>query len=186
MVKSKLKKSNKVLVKKVGIGVLVILLIGTILFALEKTGVTNFYTNSEETNENAGTPYADIKDVEITGDSDQSGDASNPKENSSTNISDKTSNDFQVNTSGSISITTLDQTNGIVSAQATVSNFSPQQCVYTFTIQDGKPVIRETNNECTRVSIPQGEFDRIGLYKLTVTAYSGSEKLTTSKDIDIK
>ncbi len=97
-----------------------------------------------------------------------------------------TAEDVPKSVSGSIVIDDLNQKNGYVNIKATVSNFTPTQCVYSFTINGGKPVIKEQTGTCTGLSISQEEFDRIGTYTVTATAYSSSEKITATQTIEIK
>lgn len=98
-----------------------------------------------------------------------------------------TSNQIPVATAGSIKITSLNQTNGYVNAKAVVSNFTTTQCVYSFYAPQAKPVVKQVNGDCAGVSIPQSEFEFIGTYTLTVTAYNGtSEKVSVSKDIAVQ
>ena len=106
--------------------------------------------------------------------------------NSTETPSTQTSDQVPVSQAGSIVITDLDQADGYVNALATVTNFTPTKCVYSFTSPDARPVVRELTGNCTGISIPQVEFEFIGTYTLTVTAYSGTDKVTATKDISIQ
>lgn len=98
-----------------------------------------------------------------------------------------TSEQVPTSNTGIITIIDLEQTNGFVNANASVSNFETTQCVYSFTADGARPVIRQVDNSCTGVSIPQGEFEIIGKYTLTVTAYHGTtDKIIATKDINIR
>jgi flagellar basal body-associated protein FliL len=111
-----------------------------------------------------------------------SGDTTNTGSDTTT-----TSNQVPVANSGTITITTLNQTSGYVNAQAVVSGFSTTQCVYSFAAPQAKPVVRQINGNCSGISIPESEFEFIGTYTLTVTAYNGtSEKISASKDIAVQ
>lgn len=101
-------------------------------------------------------------------------------------VDEQTSDEVPPSQVGSITITNLNQKSGYVNALATTSNFTPTQCVYSFSSNGSKPVVREQSGGCTGISIPEGEFDKIGTYTLTVTAYGGGEKLTASADIYVK
>lgn len=87
---------------------------------------------------------------------------------------------------GSINVTELSQANGYINAKATIVNFTANKCVYSFVNQDARPVVRETSSGCDGISIPEVEFELIGTYNLTVTAYSETDKISTSKSIEIK
>ena len=94
--------------------------------------------------------------------------------------------DIPVSSAGSVTITNLNQQNGYVNALAEVAAFTPTQCVYTFSSEGSKPVTREQQGNCSGVSIFKDEFDKVGTYTLTVSVYGNNQKLTTSKDIDIR
>lgn len=111
-----------------------------------------------------------------------------PAKDTDAQTSSVTSEQVPVAPAGAITIVDLDQADGYVNAKATVSNFTPTSCVYTFT-SDGadKPVIRTLDGTCDGISIPEVEFQYIGTYTLAVTAYNGtSEKITASKDIVVQ
>ena len=127
-------------------------------------------------------PYANTQGVDIYTDAEQP----NPKDDGATTPSNKTNEEIPASSTGALTIATLEQSDGYVNARAEVSNFTPQQCVYSFKIEGGKPVIREQTGSCVSISIPEVEFDRIGVYTLTVTAYAGDEKVTATKEIDVQ
>lgn len=94
--------------------------------------------------------------------------------------------DVPVASGGSVNILDFNQQNGFVNALAKVNAFTPIKCVYLFESEGTRPVVRELSGDCTGISIPQVEFEKIGKYVLTVTAYSDSEKLSTSKELSIR
>ena len=100
--------------------------------------------------------------------------------------SSRTSEEVPTTSVGSITINELYQKDGYVNVKAVVSNFSATSCVYSFVIDSGKPVVKEHNGTCAGLSISQDEFDKIGTYTITATAYSASEKLTATGTIDIR
>lgn len=99
---------------------------------------------------------------------------------------DKTSEDTPIVPSGSITIAELEQASGYVNARAAVSNFTTTQCVYSFVAENSRPVVREQQGGCSGVSISQNEFDKIGNYTLTVTAYNSAGKVEAKKDIYVR
>lgn len=110
----------------------------------------------------------------------------NPDKQQANPMLDTPNEEIPLSATGNVTITNLNQKNGYVNVLAEVSSFTPSQCVYTFTSDGSKPVIREQNGTCVGVSILEDEFDRIGTYRLTVSVYGDNQKLTTSKDIYIK
>lgn len=91
-----------------------------------------------------------------------------------------------VASSGSIEIVDLNQRDGFVNALAQVSGFTSTKCVYLFESEGARPIVREIVGACSGVSIPQVEFEKIGTYTLTVTAYNDSQKVTTSKELSVR
>ncbi len=162
------KKSKKPLFITLGV---VLVVVGVVVFFLFfKPSAQNTDNNSVDavaTDEQSGAK--NIKDSPI---------AANPQ-------NDAPAEDIPASTVGGITITQLDQVGGIVRATATVTDFKTQKCVYSFTIDGGKPVVREQTGDCTALTVAQDYFDRIGRYTLTVTAYSDSDKLTTSQEINV-
>jgi len=100
--------------------------------------------------------------------------------------SNLTTEQVPASAAGSVTISTLKQSGSYVIAAAQVSNFATTQCVYTFTKDGSKPVVREVSNSCSEVSIPVGEFEMIGTYTLTVNVYNGTQKLSASQDISVQ
>lgn len=99
---------------------------------------------------------------------------------------DKTTDEVPTDTKGSLTIDSFTQKNGLVSVKATTSNFDTTKCVYTFTSDGGKPVVREQSGDCRAMSVSQEAFDMIGKYKLTVTAYSSDDKITATKEVTVE
>ena len=100
-----------------------------------------------------------------------------------------TSDQVPAAASGSISIVDLEQANGYINAKASVTNFPTTQCVYSFTATNdaNNPIVRQLDGQCDGVSISQVEFQYLGTYTLTVTAYNGTtEKISATKDINVQ
>lgn len=89
-------------------------------------------------------------------------------------------------TTGSIRITDLVQEKGFVNIGIEVSNFTVSKCVLSFTSDGAKPIVREQSGGCHNTSIPQVEFEKIGDYTLTVTAYSASDKIQATQEINVQ
>lgn len=94
--------------------------------------------------------------------------------------------DIPVSENGSVMITNITQDNGIITVLVGVSNFTVAQCVYSFTSEGSKPVVKETSDGCEQISISQDEFDKIGNYTLTVSAYGSNQKIIATKDVYIQ
>lgn len=108
-----------------------------------------------------------------------------PTPNTDTTI-DKTTDEIPTDAKGSITINSFTQKNGVVTVRASTSDFAATKCVYSFTIDGGKPVVKEQKNACQTMSLSQELFDKIGTYKLTVTAYSANDKIAVSREVDIE
>lgn len=87
---------------------------------------------------------------------------------------------------GTITILDLNQRDGFVNVNVTTTDFSTTRCVYQFTSEGARPVVKEFQGLCQATSIPQVEFEKIGSYTFTAIAYSATEKITTTRDINIK
>jgi cytoskeletal protein RodZ len=122
-----------------------------------------------------------------SGGSSQTTESGNKNSDSGSPATDVTSEQVPIASSGSIIIDDLEQKAGYINAKATVSGFTTTQCVYSFAAEDAKPVVRQIDGTCQGISIPQGEFELIGTYTLTVTAYNGtSQKISVTKDINVQ
>lgn len=161
-----------------------VFLIGACTVALLFVGVLAYwwYISQQSPTASYSAKYP-VQDVS-TDEEDSEGDV-NDKASQSTS-SNQTSEDVSLSSQGSIAIVDLAQESGFVNALATVSGFSVLKCVYQFESSNARPIVRETAETCSGVSIPQVEFEKIGTYTLTVTAYSESEKITTSREIEIR
>lgn len=100
--------------------------------------------------------------------------------------SPQTSEEVPQATSGTLEIIELNQASGFVNARAKATNYSESKCVYQFGSTNARPIIREISGECSGISIPQVEFEKIGTYSLTVTAYNDTSKITATRDIAIR
>lgn len=90
------------------------------------------------------------------------------------------------NNTASISIDELSQSNGQITAKASTVDITVSNCVYNFTSEGARPVVRETKGGCNTISIPSVEFEKIGTYTLTVTAYDEATRISTTKKINVE
>ncbi len=97
-----------------------------------------------------------------------------------------TSSDVPSSSSGSISITELNQTDGFINIRVSLSNFTPTTCVYQFTSDGARPINKQVS-DCKAISIPQAEFEKIGVYTVTAIAYSSKDKITSeNRELNVK
>lgn len=166
------KKSKKALF--ISLAVLIIILAGIATYVL----LTKKNPQTETSTNNVVNTAQDSNNTDSSSDS--------YKETPTTDDSTTTSDNIPASTAGSLKITKLVQEGDYISALAVATDFQSTQCVYTFTSENSKPVVRQTTGSCTEVTIPAGEFDKIGTYTLTVVVYDGTNKLTESKDIYVQ
>lgn len=98
----------------------------------------------------------------------------------------QTSDQVPVGTTLNVEITAWQQTNRQVDAVAKTSG--PGVCVFQYTTEGDKPVIRETQasgNEC-RTSIPELYFSKLGTWQLKVVYYNDGQKAEVLKDVSIQ
>ena len=89
----------------------------------------------------------------------------------------------------SIAISSFSQENGAVSVASTITGSEAEgQCVFSFTTEGGKPVIRQTqsNNKQCSAAIPEVEFDKLGLWNLEATFRMDNTKSIATKQVEIK
>lgn len=85
-----------------------------------------------------------------------------------------------------ISIDSITQSNGTVLAKAT-SSAGSGTCVFTYTTEGDRPVIRTTDltgGSCSS-NIPEVEFSRIGTWNLNVTIYIDGKKTEANQSVEI-
>lgn len=102
------------------------------------------------------------------------------------NPTTQTTEQVPTSPSATVVISSINQSNGQVSASATTSGNG--SCVFLFASQDSRPVSRQvsiSSKTCSSV-IAETEFDKIGPWKLTVTYYSGGEKVSATQDVTIR
>lgn len=102
------------------------------------------------------------------------------------NPTTQTTEQVPTNASATVVISSISQSNGQVSTSATTSGDG--SCVFLFTSPDSRPVSRQVNvsgKTCSTV-IAETEFDKIGPWQLTVTYYSGGEKVNATQDVTIR
>lgn len=161
-------------------------IIAVIVVAVITLGVLGYNKlNNNNPPENANQPKYPLAQQDDT----PSVDPANPNDDQKANPpipSEQVDQPVPVATTGSIAIAELEQANGYINTKATVDNFEATKCVYSFTNANARPVVRETANGCSGVSIPEVEFELIGTYTLTVTAYSTTDKLTATQEIAIQ
>lgn len=86
-----------------------------------------------------------------------------------------------------VAISSFSQANGQVVSSATISPGNGE-CVFTYTIDQDKPVIRRStssNSVCT-ASAPEVEFSRLGQWNLNVTVYINNTKSEANQSVTIQ
>lgn len=152
---------------------LAIVIVGIVFMVLFGEEKPSHKSNDDYSDSFKTSVTVDKKDASLSGLPDNS--------KSITSDQVKDSNELVVN------IDSVTQTNGIVSATATVNNSG--SCVFLFQPNDGgKPVTKETgviDGVCS-VSISENSFAYIGKWNLKVTLYYGDKKAEITKDVEIK
>jgi hypothetical protein len=91
-----------------------------------------------------------------------------------------------------IRISDFSQANGVVSIRSVVDAPNKGTCTYTLSTIDAKPVIREALNtgsdgpKYCNIEIPEVEFAKIGVWKLTIGFTSTGKTNEVSQDVTIK
>lgn len=157
-------------------------LVATIAILIGLSAGYIYLTNQDPTKKYS--PKYETKTSKNTSDSTQSKDEH--KVAAPANNLPATSNDVPSSSSGSITITELSQTDGFINISVSLSNFTATTCVYQF-ISDGARPITKQVSDCGAVSVPQAEFEKIGVYAVTAVAYSNKDKITSeSRELNVK
>jgi hypothetical protein len=122
----------------------------------------------------------------------KSTDANGSSDKSNSSISSKTSEQVPDSSTVTVNIDRSSQADGLVSSIAVINNTSESgSCVFIYSTPDAKPVSREakstlidTKNTCS-IGIPEVEFNKLGLWNLTVYFYLNDQKSETTKDVTI-
>ena len=86
-----------------------------------------------------------------------------------------------------IKILSVSQSNGKVDSVAQV-NSDTGICVFQYTTDGDKPVTTQStvmSKEC-RSSVPEIQFSRLGVWKLTVIFYINNEKVEAVQDVTVR
>lgn len=167
-------KKNVILVISVS---LVILLVGYLLAA-------NYYgffpfSRAVENNPTSNT----VKQLSTADDTYTDKKSSTP---TSSDVTAQTSDEVALSPNLSVQIIAWQQQNRSVDATATTSG--PGTCVFQYTTDGDKPVVRETQSNESKCSssIPELFFSKLGTWHLKVTYYQENQKAETMRDVTIQ
>lgn len=111
---------------------------------------------------------------------------SNP-EKAPEDVSNKTTD--QIPTDESISVTLLSQTqaNGLIKVSARITGSNEGKCVFTFTTEGDRPVVRESkpNNSTCSAEIPEVEFTKLGSLNLNISFFSKNTRAEVNQSVTI-
>lgn len=116
------------------------------------------------------------------------------KGDSETIYDGKTTDQIPENTDITVTITSLQQHDDMVTFSATTTSTAADgKCVITFTNPNDRPISRtidaavgQNNSQCGPISIPAHEFSFIGDWTATIRYYSNETQAVASKVISIK
>ncbi len=103
------------------------------------------------------------------------------------NSESKTADNIPTSVAATIKILSVSQSNGKVDSVAQV-NSDTGVCVFQYTTDGDKPVTTQStvmSKEC-RSSVPEIQFSRLGVWKLTVVFYVNSEKVEAVQDVTVR
>lgn len=138
-------------------------------------------------------PFTPVKDTNPTSEFIKQRDAKQIDESkdtinkpTTTPESSQVSEEIPLASALSVEITSWKQENRLVESTAKTS--SDGMCVFQYTADGDKPVVREVkveNNEC-KSSIPELYFSKIGAWKLKVVYYNNDQKAEVLRDVTIQ
>jgi len=113
---------------------------------------------------------------------------------SSDNGSTKTTDQVPVDTALNATINTLEQKNGLVTFNGSVSPaLAGGTCSLTFTNPNDKPINRtsesttdNTSSVCKQITVPETEFSYLGTWTTTFRYFVGEKQVVATKDIVIQ
>lgn len=118
--------------------------------------------------------------------------ANNPESNyrdgkAPSNESVSTNDEVATSDTLKISITSHSQSNGIIKSSAQITGSKAGKCVFTYTTDGDRPVVRETNlsNGICGIEIPEVEFTKLGSWNLKVTFYALNSKAEVNQNVTI-
>jgi len=164
-----------------GIIISVLILIGGIVFYLEKTRTTDFIKDPFYKESNLDIEQATENDSTTKNKANL-----NPMSGVDTN---KTADQIPESTTARIEITSLSQSNSTITAVISITNPAHEGlCTYIFTKEGGKPVTRSINTTTANcsVSIPELEFGMLGNWKLEAKYFADNTQATTNSEVSIQ
>jgi|GEM_PF-6285375 len=173
---------------------LLVIIVALIVGVSALYGVYAVVTNHRAENEKAAQK---TKDEAQTNSAKQNavstdGDVSATTKTAPASPSATTSNQVPVSSQLTVGSPTFSQANHIVTVTTSVSGSTAQgTCVFTFTKEDEKPVIRQVvsaskdqSQYCT-VGVPEVEFTRLGSWNLNATFYTTDSKGEANHEVTI-
>ena len=150
------------------------------LYALEKTRITNivkdpFYTSEQQKNEQATKNDPTTKD-----------------KGNNTSVegvdTNKTTNEVPESKNLAISVKSISQSSGSVTAKISINSSQKGVCSFTFSKDGARPVVRsiETSTDSCEVSIPEQEFEMIGTWSLSAHFFSNDTQASATGSVSIQ
>jgi cytoskeletal protein RodZ len=158
-----------------------LILVVAAVFVLEKIRLTNFikdpfYKPQSETN-------SSVSDSTLKSKADLA------STNTDLGNTSKNTSDIPVSATTTISIDSIVQSGGMITYDATVVNPGDGgACSAVFTRDGSKPVTRVSNahsDGCGPVSIPELEFESVGVWTLTLRYYINEVQAITTKAVEV-
>ncbi len=157
------------------------MLVVAAIFVLEKSRLTNFikdpfYKPQSEANSSVSDSTLKSK-ADIASTNTDSGNTS------------KNTGDVPVSATTTININSVIQSDGMITYDAAVVNPGDNgTCSAVFTKDGSKPVTRVSNthsDECGPVSIPELEFESVGMWTLTLRYYTNEAQAIATKTVEV-
>lgn len=158
-----------------------LILLAATLFVLEKTRLTNFikdpfYKPQPEANSSVSDSTLKSK-ANLASTNTDAGDTS------------KNTGNIPVSPTTTINIDSVVQSDGMVTYNATIiSPGGSGTCSAMFTKDGSKPVTRVSNtssDKCGPVSIPELEFESVGVWTLTLRYYTNETQAIATKTVEV-
>lgn len=94
-----------------------------------------------------------------------------------------------VSSSASMTITETTSNTSGVRVASVVAGFAPTRCIFSFNSPDSRPVVKETDatgQSCGPLEVRSVEFDKIGEWDISITAYSLAQRVVAEGRVSVQ
>lgn len=104
-----------------------------------------------------------------------------------TDVSNQTTEQTPISTDISISLLSQTQADGLIKVAAKATGTTGGRCVFSFTTEGDRPVVRESSlsSGACNVEIPEVEFSKIGVWNLNISLHVNNTRTEVNQNVTI-